>query len=213
MENLKTYKNILMFLFLILLCTVFYFKYQNLNYENSALKLKISELTISMERLKKNNFSKEHLIEEQSKLLAKNKNTNAVTSKINIDASNSDEYLYQNEEIGLVKVKLNETSIPFDDQDIDHDWAILVENSITDAFLSHQYLGSYNLENVECRTTQCELTLSNVSIDVGDAAMTVLFAFKDMEVLNEQTKSFKRGHRLDDGTLKISLGRYKNSVK
>jgi hypothetical protein len=210
MINLNKFQLSLLVLLPLLLIVFLFFSYQQAMLENESLK---GELKNAIAQLQNSNSKSTVSKDKSSDISELNKDFPSKISehgttdnKTPINVVN--EVSISNDE----NTEVNEV-IPFEEQEIDYDWALPVENSITDTFMSHSYLTKYTLENVECRTTICEFTLSNVSIDSADAAVTVMFAFKDVDLMNEKTQTFRRSSRSEDGTLKLSVGRFKNSFE
>lgn len=195
----------------LLLIVFLFLEYQSLSTENKFLKLKVKEFIAQNKYQQKKNTEKTISLETKDLSHISQIKKESLSQEAKKTHSKSSIITNGDVEINVTQIEENKTIFPFAEQEIDYDWALPVENAITDAFMTHNYLVNYTLENVECRTSICEFTLSNVSIDSMDAALTVMFAFKEIDVLNEKTQTFRQSRRLEDGTLKLFVGRFKNN--
>ena len=105
----------------------------------------------------------------------------------------------------------NETSIPFEKQTIDYEWAYSTENAISDVFAIHDYLNGIALENIECRTSTCQLRIvksdkkrkNQDSLDDLYQVSLVHSALDDMGI--EMSKGLKLGIHEDNGAIVFFL--------
>jgi len=61
----------------------------------------------------------------------------------------------------MKKEESNESTevLPYEEQAINYEWAVPIETSVSDAFQIHELLDGVTLENVECRTSICKVTM------------------------------------------------------
>jgi len=91
----------------------------------------------------------------------------------------------------LESLSNNETSVansaqddlvPFEQQAIDYNWAYNTETAISDVFLTHEYLENKSLENIECRTTTCQVRVKKSSDDSLHQTSLVMMALETIGI-------------------------------
>jgi len=100
-----------------------------------------------------------------------------------------------------------QVAVPFDKQVIDYEWAYNTETAINDIFETHQYLDKISLENIECRTSACQLRITKKSkdnlpqdsLDNLHQASLVFMALDDMGI--ETAKNLRLDLQEDNNTL------------
>lgn len=95
---------------------------------------------------------------------------------------------------------------------VEQDWSLLMEQQISQAFSEHRYLAQFQLFSISCVSNQCDIEILQPDQDVNDAALTILFALRELGIYQEQEMDFKRGRRREDGSLLLSITRHHSKV-
>lgn len=180
---------------LLLLLAIMLFQYQDVIVENSSLKLKLSESLISLDHnVTPINFISDNCIETPyHDALHKDE-----LAKVNVE-----QYSNVVEQSAIPKVEIpqlnqNTKVIPFEDQEIDYEWATVMETAVSDAFQTSEILDKFTLENVECRSSVCEVRMPKGQEDTFHQAVLVLFALDELGVKH---KSLEVRPEDDEGTV------------
>jgi hypothetical protein len=178
MDKLRTIQLPFIILLSILLVILF-FQYQDVVEENSFLKSKLSErLLVSQNTPKSIEIIPDNCPETyQNKVVIKTEIANAITEK---------NFIEVNEpvitEIETTQGSQNVEVVPFEDQEIDFEWATIMETSVSDAFQTSELLEKFTLENVECRSSICEVRMPKGQEDTFHQSVLVLFALDELGV-------------------------------
>jgi len=86
-----------------------------------------------------------------------------------------------NDETSVAKSGKDEL-VPFEQQTIDYNWAYNTETAISDVFLTHEYLENMSLENIECRTTTCQIRVKKSSGDSLHQTSLVMMALETIGI-------------------------------
>lgn len=102
--------------------------------------------------------------------------------------------------------------IPFDEQEIDYEWAAKVESSVHDVFTNQSYLSEYMMDEVICRSSTCKIFVSNVEGDSFNVLLSATFAFKENKIFSESTHGIRGPNRLKDGRVMLYVDRYEGNL-
>ena len=68
--------------------------------------------------------------------------------------------------------------MPFKDQEIDYEWATTSVTAVNDAFQTSELLENVRLENIECRSSVCEVIILKGQEDTFYQSVWFLFAIE-----------------------------------
>jgi len=185
-----------------LLILFMYSKYQEIYSELETLKLENSRL-VSLNQELANKQAEKLLALEKEIILSSPvieytaKVSEVVEPKNNVKSANVEE----------IKTGIDKASVSFDEQEIDYDWAVPIEATVIDTFIYDESIYKFELQRVECRTSICELTISNAMKDTLHQSALVIMA---LEKKGLERESFQYSERLEDGSFKLylSLNKY-----
>jgi len=180
---------------LLLLLAILFFQYQEVTGENASLRLKIAESFIDSE----NNVASINLISDNC-LEASH---NDATHKEKRANNKVEKYLKGIEQLAIDEIKSPKIDqitevIPFENQEIDYEWATVMETAVNDAFQTSQLLEKFTLEYVECRSSICEVRMPKVQEDTFHQSVLVLFALDELGIKH---KTLKMSPDSEDGTV------------
>ena len=182
-------------IFLSILLVILFFQYQDVVEENSVLKSKLSErLLVSINTPKPSEFITGDYPEiPQNEPVTKTQIANATTEKDIVEIYNpiitETETFNVNQDIEIV---------PFEDQQVDYEWATTVETAVSDVFQTSELLEKFTLENVECRSSVCEVRMPKGQEDTFHQSVLVLFALEEIGIKHH---SLKLSPDAEDGTV------------
>lgn len=148
-----------------------------------------------------NSFSSFEVVNKESQLTMRNDGESADVKELQEEALIGEIEFIQAEEINGNL------------EGYDEDWKITKESQIYDAFFNHEYLNKMQLDEISCEKTTCEIVIGNSEVDVHDSSLTVLFALKELNLVDENLERFHRGNRLDNGTYKITISKIAEASK
>lgn len=182
MENVKRLQVPIILLLLTLLAIAF-FKYQNVEKENHILKLRLAESLQTVDT-----HSNENSV---IKINGGNRYSNYVShgsevcnSKVDLNSVQQTNSATEPKIIQSVSKQL-----PFDEQEIDYEWATFTETAVNDVFYTSSLLTDFELESVECRTSTCRIRMPQQHQDSIHQADLVLAALEEVGI-SYNTKSF-----------------------
>ncbi len=189
MEKLKALQVPFIFLLLALLVIVF-FKYQSAEKENSVLKLRLSESSKTLESNKgsstfiENNNDK--IDSNHASNISEPPNTTLVFNSVQQETSEQESK----------KTKYAHKTVPFDEQEIDYEWATPVETAVNDVFHTSELLVGFALESVECRSSVCRVRMPKQHEDTFHQSGLVLSALEEVGI-KHNTISFSSDTKED----------------
>ena len=203
MEKLKTLQLPFIIILLVSLAILF-LQYQSIVEENSVLKMKVSEgIVITDNILKPINAIGEKLPETP-----KGESTHKVEVGNLVTVNDFDKA----KEITIAEIETNQENkntkkIPFEFQELDYEWATLLETSVSDAFMTSLLLEEFTLESVECRSSTCEVKMPKGQDDTFHQSVLVLFALEELGIKHH---SFKVIPEAEDGTVVFYFDKYES---
>ncbi|KTF08648.1 hypothetical protein [Pseudoalteromonas sp. H105] len=189
MERLKALQVPFIFLLLTLLVLVF-FKYQSAEKENSVLKLRLSE---SLKAIESSEDSSAFTESNNDKIYSNH------ASNISEPASPTlafNPVQQETSEPESKKTKYIHKAVPFDEQEIDYEWAIPVETAVNDVFHTSELLVGFALESVECRSSICRVRMPKQHEDTFHQSGLVLSALEEVGI-KHNTISFSSDTKED----------------
>ncbi len=200
MEKLKVPLIIL----LSILSIVLFSQYQKIVDENSLLKLKLSERQVVLKDTPKSIIT---IDENCSENFQNNpiKNTNVANEIIEND-------FVEVNKAGITEFETpqenrNIKTVPFEDQEIDYEWATSVETAVNDVFITSELLEKFTLENVECRSSTCEIRMPKAQEDTFHQSVLVLFALEEMGIKHH---SLKLSSDTEEGTVVFYFSKHES---
>jgi hypothetical protein len=181
MYKLRTLQLPLIILLTILL-TVLFFQYRDVVDENSVLKSKFSEYLLVSKNTPQaiKSISDNYSEPPRNQTVLKTKVANKITEK------------------DIVKVNQNTEVVPFEDQEVDNEWATLVETAVTDVFYTSNLLVNYTLDNVECRSSVCKVRMPKNHDDIFHQSGLVLSALEEVGI---KYSSISFGSDVEEGNV------------
>jgi len=203
MEKLKKLQ-LPFIIFQSVLLVILFLQYQNIVGKNSVLKSKVAEGIVVLNNISKSintvdeNFRETVREEAAFKVEVVNLNTETAPSKTN---GNTITEIETSQESHKTK------TIPFEFQEVDFEWATLLETTVSDAFITSLLLEKFSLKNVECRSSTCEVRMSKGQDDTFHQSVLVLFALEELGI-NHHT--FKVSPETDDDTVVFYFDKYES---
>jgi hypothetical protein len=191
MEKLKVPLIIL----LSILSAVLFSQYQKIVDENSLLKLKLSERLVVLKDNPKSIITIDDNCPENFQ------NSPVKTTEIANEVIENDSVVVNEADITefeTIQENRNIKTAPFEDQEIDYEWASTVETAVNDVFITSELLEKFTLDNVECRSSTCEVRMPKVQEDTLHQSVLVLFALEEMGIKHH---SFKLSSDTEEGTV------------
>jgi len=184
MEKLRVMQLPFIILLLLVIAVVF-FQYQKVVEENGVLQLKLSESLTSPE----NSITPINVISDNS-ITSPHNDVNDKAELANINVENHLIEVQQSAitEVDAIQLSKNTQVIPFEYQEIDYQWAAVMENAVNDAFQTSELLEKFTLENVECRSSTCEVRMPKEQEDTFHQSVLVLFALDEIGVKHSSLK-------------------------
>jgi len=191
MEKLKTMQLPFIILLSVLLVILF-LQYQDVVEENSALKYRLSDRLAVSEITPKpmTNITDNCLEVPKNSPVLKAEFANAISENKPVETNGVS--------IAEIKKSKKATEIPFEFQEVDYEWATLVETAVSDAFQTSELLEKFTLKNVECRSSTCEVRMPKGQEDTFHQSVLVLFALDELGVKH---KSLRVAPESEDGTV------------
>ena len=200
MEKLKTLQ-LPFIIFLLVPLVILFLQYQSIVEENSVLKMKVSKGIVITANILKS-------IDKKLPETPHGKSTHKVEVGNLVTENDFDKA----KEITIAGIETsqenkNTNKIPFELQEVDYEWATLLETSVSDAFMTSLLLEEFTLENVECRSSTCEVKMPKGQDDTFHQSVLVLFALEELGIKHH---SFKVSPEAEDGTVVFYFDKYES---
>lgn len=184
MEKLKKVQLPLLMLLLILLIILF-LRYQDVIKKNSVLKSKLSEKMLVSRRVPNTMVatSNKNAENPQHEDICQMESAKAIT---HADVAETDTNAIAEQQLSPKAIV--ENIVPFEEQQIDYEWATTIETAVSDVFLTSELLEGFTLENIECRSTICEVRMPRAQEDTFHQSVLVLFALEEMGIKHHSLK-------------------------
>jgi hypothetical protein len=187
MEKVK----VTIILLLSTLSLALFYQNQRVVEENTLLQVKLSEReTVSTKR-------SNSIVTIDSKCSENFPNTTFKTAEAAFEIVESDTVVVNEPVVAykssVTKLKSlpkngNTKTIPFQEQGIDYEWATRLETAVSDVFMTSELLEEFTLENVECRSSTCEVRMPKRRDDTFHQSVLVLFALEEMGIKHHSFK-------------------------
>lgn len=197
MEKVK----VTLILLLSTLLIALFYQNQRIAHENTLLKVKLSE------REHVSNETPKSIVTIDNKCSEYFPNTTFKTAEAAFEIVENDTVVVNEPVVvyksGVTKLESlpkngNIKTIPFEEQDIDHEWATRVETAVSDVFITSELLEEFTLENVECRSSTCEVRMPKRQDDIFHQSVLVLFALEEIGIKHH---SFKVSSNSEEDTV------------
>ncbi|MDA8622000.1 hypothetical protein N9L48_05060 [Psychrosphaera sp.] len=215
---MEKFKVPLIILLSIISIALFY-QHQKIVDENSLLKIKLSERLVVLKDTSKSIIAIDDNCSEdyQNNPINSSKVTNAIienapinNSEVTTEIIESDSVVVNEEgstEFETTQENRNIKTVPFEDQEIDYEWATTIETAVSDVFITSEILENFTLENVECRSSTCEVRMPKGQEDTFHQSVLVLLALEEVGIKHH---SLKMSSDTEEGTVVFYFSKHES---